>query len=298
MKMDLTNCFISRRRVLLGALLAPAMAASAQVSDNKAELFGVELRGSGPDVLLVPGLASSPEVWTSLAAELSAQHRVHLIDIAGFAGRAPVADAAPLASSLAEALAAYIARLGLSQPAVVGHSLGGEVALMLAARHPASAGRLVVVDALPFYSLLFSPAATVETATPGARAFRDAWLAATDSQLEAMQQAGAERLTTPAQSRAAVARWGRDSDRLTVAQAAYELAITDLRPELTKITAATTVIYAHHPSYGPVEQVDGMFAAAYQGLGHARLVRIDHSRHFVMLDQAERFNAAVAKALG
>lgn len=295
--MDLTNCFISRRRVLLGALLAPAMAASAQASDNKAELFGVELRGSGPDVLLVPGLASSPEVWTSLAAELSAQHRVHLIDIAGFAGRAPVADAAPLASSLAEALAAYIARLGLSQPAVVGHSLGGEVALMLAARHPASAGRLVVVDALPFYSLLFSPQATVETATPGARAFRDAWLAATEPQLEAMQQAGAERLTTSAQSRAAVARWGRDSDRLTVAQAAYELAITDLRPELVKIKAATTVIYAHHPSYGPAEQVDGVFAAAYQGLGHARLVRIDHSRHFVMLDQAERFNAAVAQAL-
>ena len=295
--MDLTNCFISRRRVLLGALLAPAMAASAQASHNKAELFGVELRGSGPDVLLVPGLASSPEVWTSLAAELSAQHRVHLIDIAGFAGRAPVADAAPLASSLAEALAAYIARLGLSQPAVVGHSLGGEVALMLAARHPASAGRLVVVDALPFYSLLFSPQATVETATPGARAFRDAWLAATEPQLEAMQQAGAERLTTSAQSRAAVARWGRDSDRLTVAQAAYELAITDLRPELVKIKAATTVIYAHHPSYGPAEQVDGVFAAAYQGLGHARLVRIDHSRHFVMLDQAERFNAAVAQAL-
>lgn len=296
--MHLTNCFISRRRVLLGALLAPAMAASAQASDNKAELFGVELRGSGPDVLLVPGLASSPEVWTSLAAELSAQHRVHLIDIAGFAGRAPVADAAPLASSLAEALAAYIARLGLSQPAVVGHSLGGEVALMLAARHPASAGRLVVVDALPFYSLLFSPQATVETATPGARAFRDAWLAATEPQLEAMQQAGAERLTTSAQSRAAVARWGRDSDRLTVAQAAYELAITDLRPELVKIKAATTVIYAHHPSYGLAEQVDGVFAAAYQGLGHARLVRIDHSRHFVMLDQAERFNAAVAQALG
>jgi len=296
MKTDNTKRLISRRNVVLGALLATTLGARAQ--DNKADLFGVEIRGSGgPDVLLIPGLASSPEVWTSLAAQLSAQHRVHLIDIAGFAGRAPVADAAPLASSLAEALAAYIAREGLSPPAVVGHSLGGEVALMLAARHPARVGRLVVADALPFYSLLFNPAATVETAAPGARALRDAWLAATQEQLAAMQEAGAARLATGASSRAAVSRWGRDSDRLTVAQAAYELAITDLRPELARITAATTVIYAHHPSYGPVESVDGVFAAAYQGLGHARLVRIDHSRHFVMLDQVERFNAAVVEAL-
>jgi len=295
--MDLTHRLISRRKLVLAPLLGATVAATASAPDNKADLFGVEIRGSGPDVLLLPGLASSPEVWTSLAGQLSAQHRVHLIDIAGFAGRAPVADAAPLASSLAEALAAYIARNGLSQPAVVGHSLGGEVGLMLAARHPGSVGRLVVVDALPFYSLLFSPAASVETATPGARAFRDAWLAATDQQLEAMQEAGAARLATSADSRAAVARWGRNSDRLTVAQAAYELAITDLRPELPKITAPTSVVYAHHPSYGPVEQVDGVFAAAYQGLGHARLVRIDESRHFVMLDQAERFNAAVVRAL-
>ena len=295
--MDQTYRLISRRNVVLAALLGPAIAATAGAFEKTADLFGVEILGSGPDVLLIPGLASSPEVWSALAGPLSAHHRVHLIDIAGFAGRAPVADATPLASSLAEALAAYIARNGLSKPAVVGHSLGGEVALMLAARHPASVGPLVVVDALPFYSLLFNPQATVESATPGARAFRDAWLAATEPQLEAMQQAGAERLTTSAQSRAAVARWGRDSDRLTVAQAAYELAITDLRPELARITVPTTVIYAHHPSYGPVEAVDGVFAAAYQGLGHARLVRIDNSRHFVMLDQAERFNAAVVQAL-
>lgn len=295
--MDSRQRFISRRNVVLGALLGATMAATASARDNHADLFGVEIRGSGPDVLLLPGLASSPKVWSALAAQLSASYRVHLVDIAGFAGRAAVAHASPLASNLADALAGYIARNGMSKPAVVGHSLGGEVGLMLAARHPDSVGRLVVVDALPFYSLLFSPAATVETATPGARAFRDAWLAATDQQLDAMQEAGAARLATGAESRAAVSLWGRASDRKTVADAAYELATTDLRPELPRIQAPTTVIYAHHPSYGPADPVDGLFAAAYQGLGKVRLVRIDNSRHFVMLDQAEVFNQAVAQAL-
>ena len=293
----MTDRFVSRRTAVLAALLAPAMAATAGANDQETDLFGAEVQGRGPDVLLIPGLASSPRVWASLAGQLSARHRVHLIDIAGFAGRAPAPAALPLAARLAQTLAAYIERNGLKNPAVVGHSLGGEVGLMLAARHPAAVGRLVVVDALPFYSLLFSPLATVESATPGAQAFRDAWLKATPEQLAAMQEASAARLTTSAESRAAVSAWGRDSDRKTVAAAAYELATTDLRPELPRIQAATTVVYAHHPSYGPAAQVDALFSSAYQGLADARLVRVDNSLHFVMLDQPKVFNEAVAQAL-
>ena len=300
----MTDRFVSRRTAVLAALLVPTIVANAGAKagayDQQTELFGVDIQGSGPDVLLIPGLASSPQVWASLAGQLSARHRVHLVDIAGFAGRppAPSAPAAPpLAAGLAQALAAYIERNGLKNPAVVGHSVGGEVGLMLAARHPTAVGRLVVVDALPFYSLLFSPAATVESATPGAQAFRDAWLKATPEQRAAMQEASATLLTTSAESRAAVSAWGRDSDRKSVAEAAYELATTDLRPELPRIQAATTVIYAHHASYGPPAQVDTLFSTAYQGLAGARLVCVDKSLHFVMLDQPKAFNAAVANAL-
>lgn len=294
---DMTERLVSRRTAAIALLVAPCMATAARANDRESALFGVELQGRGPDVLLIPGLASSPQVWSSLAAQLALCYRVHLIDVAGFAGRAPVPEAAPLAANLAAALAGYIARNGLSNPAVVGHSLGGEVALMLAARHPQALGRLVVVDALPFYSLLFDPAATEQSAAPGARAMRAAFLAATQAQLAAIQESGAARLSSGADSRAAISRWGRQSDVKTVAEAAYELATTDLRPELPRIKAPTTVIYAHHPSYGPAEQVDAAFAAAYAGLADARLLRIDNSRHFVMLDQPEAFNDAVAQAL-
>ncbi len=298
LKTDITDNFVSRRSVVFSALLAPPMAAMATVGDKRPELFDIDIRGSGSDVLLIPGLASSSKVWSLLVGHLSARHRIHLVDVAGFAGRPAAPNVAPLASNLADALANYIARNGLSNPTVVGHSFGGEVGLMLAARHPSAVGRLVVVDALPFYSLLFSPSATVETVAPNARGFRDAWLAATDEQLSVMHEASAARLTNSAENRAVVAGWSRVSDRRTIAEAAYELATTDLRPELPRIQAPTTVVYAHHPSYGAVDAVDGLFSKAYEALRSVRLLRVDNSRHFVMLDQPDIFNAVIAKVLG
>jgi pimeloyl-ACP methyl ester carboxylesterase len=55
------------------------------------------------------------------------------------------------------AVADYSRRERLKMPTIIGHSLGGEVALMLGARYPDQVGRLLIVDALPFYSLLIDP---------------------------------------------------------------------------------------------------------------------------------------------
>lgn len=60
----------------------PATAAASFVSDR----LSVEVMGDGPDVVLIPGLASSREVWRPLANRLAATHRVHLVQLAGFAG--------------------------------------------------------------------------------------------------------------------------------------------------------------------------------------------------------------------
>mgnify|MGYP003606242349 CR=1 FL=1 len=258
----------------------------------------MQVEGQGLDVILLPGLACGPQVWDGLMPSLlSSHHRVHRMHIAGFDGSpsVPVVDSSVL--DVAAALAAYIDREKLQAPIVIGHSLGGAIGLALAAVHPAHAGRLVVVDALPFYSLLFDPAATVHSAEPGARAFRDAWLAASPEQLAAMQQASAARLVSSAEDQARVAQWGRRSDRSAVAHAAYALAVTDLRPQLARIRVPTTVVYAHHPSYGPSTGVDAIFRAAYAGLNGVEMVRIDHSRHFVMLDQPEAFGVQIARLM-
>jgi len=263
--------------------------------------FTVEVTGKGPDVILIPGLGSSRETWEATAATLSSNHTVHRIQIAGFAGT-PAGDNAKgeaVAAPTVEALAAYIEAKGLKRPAVIGHSLGGESALMLAARHPNLVSRLMIVDAYPFYSLLFSPTVTVEMVKPQATMFRDRMAASDDAAWAASSKQQVQALVSAPERQAQVAGWMIASDRPVVARAFYELMTTDLRPDLGAITAPVTVVYAHN-SYipGAPESYDARIADMYAGVkSKLTLVRVDDSRHFVMFDQPERFASTVAAFL-
>lgn len=285
------------------ALLSPSAALAGSLAESTAvaerDRISVVVEGSGPDVILIPGLASSREVWRGLADRLKRTHRLHLVQLAGFAGQPAVAGGTEqVAGPAADAVADYIARQGLRAPAIIGHSLGGEVALMLGARHPERVGRMMVVDALPFYSLLFDRNATAASVRARAAGFRDTMLAAPSEQANAMQATSIARLIKTPAARPALVDAASRSDRKTVADATYERMTTDLRPELARIKAPVEVVYAYDPIYGvPAASIDGSFAQAYATLPGVRLKRIDESFHFVMLDQPERFGEAVAAFL-
>lgn len=169
---------------------------------------------------------------------------------------------------------------------------------MLGARHPDQVGRLMIVDALPFYTLLIDPSATSETAAPHATAMRDSLLAASPEQTEYMQNASIVRLAKTEAVRPGLVAAGISSDRKTVADAVYELMVTDLRPELSRIRVPVEVVYAYDALYGvPASNVDALFHQAYVSTPDIRFTRIDGSFHFVMLDQPERFASAVAAFL-
>lgn len=294
-----------RVRTLIAAIgttlsLTCALAAPSQPGSVVNERISVKVEGAGSDIILIPGLASSREVWAGLAGQLRQHHRLHLVQVAGFAGSpaVPAADGR-VAAPVAEAIADYIRNQRIEAPVIIGHSLGGEVALMLGARHPERVGRLMVVDALPFYTLLIDPAATPETAAPHAAAFREATMAAPAAQAEAMQRTAIARLTKTEAARPALVDASVRSDRKTVADATYELMTTDLRPELARIQAPVQVVYAYDALYGiPASSVDATFRNAYTTTPNISFKRIDGSFHFVMLDQPQAFAAAVIDFLG
>ncbi|KAJ9430406.1 alpha/beta hydrolase [Pantoea sp. YR343] len=266
---------------------------------SNSQRISVETQGSGPDVILIPGLASSREVWTDLAATLRKSHRVHLVELAGFASTPALSnpDGKVIAPAV-DAIADYIQIQHIKAPVIIGHSLGGEIALMIGARHPDQVSRLMIVDALPFYTLMIDPAATTETAARHATATRDWLLGQSPQQFKEFQKTSIIRLAKTEAVRPALVTAGLNSDRKTVVDAVYELMITDLRPELTRIKAPMEIVYAYDALFGvSAASVDAMYRQAYASASDIHFTRIDDSFHFVMLDQPERFSRAVTSFL-
>jgi pimeloyl-ACP methyl ester carboxylesterase len=101
-------------------------------------------------VILIPGLASSAHVWDGTVAYIAATHRVHVVQLASFAGVAPGSNVnGPVLEPVVGAIHDYIAANHLEGAAVIGHSLGGLMAMKLAIEHPRDAARLMIVAAPP-----------------------------------------------------------------------------------------------------------------------------------------------------
>jgi pimeloyl-ACP methyl ester carboxylesterase len=289
-----------RRNLILSALAAVptltlagrALAAPAWSSDR----ISVIVEGSGPDVVLIPGLTSSRTVFDATAEHLRPHFRLHRVQVGGFAGAPAGGNASgEVVAPVVEDICRYIDASGVKAPAVIGHSLGGEAGLMLAARHPQCVGRLMVVDALPFISVLFfGPTATPDSVRPQADAIRDKMLAENDADYAKGEQGSIATLSKTEAARPELIRQATTSDRGVVARAMHDLMVTDITPELGKITAPTTILYAYDKAYGiGPDQVDGWYAAAYAKLKGVKMVRVDDSFHFIMVDQPAKFQAAV-----
>lgn len=249
-----------------------------------------------PDVLLIPGLSSSRAVWEAEAAKLAPNYRLHLVQVNGFAGQPAGANAGSteLLPAIVEELHGYVAA-GAMHPAVMGHSLGGLLALMLANKHPEDVRKLVIVDTLPFYALLYSPDATAEGAKPYAEMARKQMGGMSADQWKAMQPMMAAQLTNNAEGQAAVAASSAQSDRGVVVEAMVEDLETDLRADLPSIKSPTLVLYEHdttlkQPDAGSYAQT---MQTSYKGMPNVKLVEVDGSRHFIMYDQPAKFDAAV-----
>ena len=273
---------------------APAVAAPAFVSDR----LSVEVAGQGPDVILIPGFASSREVWRAEAERLKATHRVHLVQLAGFAGEPWAHGDGPFLEPVIGELARYVREAGLERPAVIGHSMGGLTGLILAQRHPGLVARVMSVDSLPFFSAMFGPQATPETAEPFADQAAAAILRADEATFRAQQAQTATGMSRDPATRSAMVEWSMAGDRRAMAAAIREVMTTDARPGLAGMTTPVWAVYASDPDGGaPAAMADGLWAREYATLPGVRLIRVDGSRHFIMADQPGRFAGVVDQFL-
>lgn len=277
----------TRREVLAGggaliALAATGLPAPALAAPFASRRIAVTVRGAGPDVLLIPGLASGPSVWSGTVAAVPG-YRYHLVQVRGFAGLAPDLNrTGPLINPLADEIARYIGEQHLSRPAIVGHSMGGTLAMMLALRPALAIGRVMVVDMLP------EGAAMV-----GGTASGMGYLADQMSQYFTSTKAGRQLFA----DMLAQQPGAKGSDPDVIAHALTELAHIDLGPRLAALRPTLSVVYAVSGDAQTRQALASRFRSAYAGKKGAALQAIGPSGHMVMLDRPADFAAALRNFL-
>jgi pimeloyl-ACP methyl ester carboxylesterase len=275
--------------------VAPA-AETFMVGTLKVERFGQ----AGRAVVLIPGLAGGPWVWSQTIAALAKNHTVYAITLAGFDGTPAPKGETNWLDQADTSLADLIRTRHLDKVILVGHSLGGTIALRFAGQHPDLTGGVVAVDGLPIFPGMerVSPAqrgaiaagmkAQLEAATP------DAFKA---QQLGYMQKIGS---LDPATAER-VAPLNARSDQKAVARYMAEDASADFRPALKNATLPILEISPYNAadfSQGPMTMSEQQKTAYYASLladaPNAKVISIGPSRHYVMLDQPVAFQKALA----
>lgn len=286
--------------LLIATLGTIALLPSGTLAQDTPTRFSVEVSGEGPDAIFIPGLSTTREVWRASVEGLEG-NRVHLLQVRGFGEDAGVNAEGPVLEPLIAELARYIEDNDLELPAIIGHSLGGFIAMKLGATHPDLAGRIMIVDSFPWFAIITVPPGTepdmaqVTVQAEGARAMmrgmygRPMPEGANDALLSSYL---VDRSNMPL-----LREWTGSADQRVTGQLVYELMTGDMREGVADITAPVTVVYPHQPGFMTPESVENFYRQQYANLPQAEFVPVAPAAHFLMVDQPEAFHAALEEFL-
>lgn len=270
---------------------APTPTAPAQVAPAFTPTsFSVEVSGTGRPVIFIPGLSCDGHIWDATVAHLDGKVQAHVLTLAGFAGKPPIDK--PLLPTVRDEIIEYIRANHLEKPILVGHSLGGFMTYWVAEAAPDLVAAGIAVDGAPFFAALIDPNATSESAAAMAKAIRDQMGGDPDKFHAGVVSFMNGAMREPAKHQDLIDASAK-SDPTATANAMAFLAETDLRGDLPKIKAPILVIVADADGLTPRPMIESTWKAQLDAIPTHDLVVIEHSKHFVMVDQPDAFFAAV-----
>src|SRR5262249_20314557 len=219
------------------------------------------------------------------------RYECHVLTVAGFAGVPRMPSSSPMLDSVVDDLAKYIRDRGLEKPVIVGHSLGGYLALKFAIAYPDLAGSIVDVDGYADSLTLTGAGSTPEQAKAIGEGIKKSMREMTRSAYEAYVTGGAATrfMVTRDADFHTLVTWGLASDPTSVGEALGDMYETDLRAGLAKIQTPTLVLAAWK-SYAEYTDHTRHMATLQNQFANLRGVRIelnDTARHFIMWDDPQ-----------
>jgi pimeloyl-ACP methyl ester carboxylesterase len=227
-----------------------------------------------PALVFIPGLNCGPWEWAGEIEKFSPDYTIYALTLPGFDGQ-PAIDGDLFARVGADFWSLLQTRR-IRKPIVIGHSLGGTLAIMLAEQHPDELGGVVAVDGLPIF--------------PGLENMPLEQRKAVAQRFQAMSgnlTAALPQLITSQSDVAAIAPLVLKSDPKAAGEWAAQDVMLDLRPNLSRITVPLLEV-------APGAQARGYYASLLAADSAARVDAVENTRHFMMYDQPRALDAAIA----
>lgn len=245
-------------------------------------------------MILIPGLSCSGAVWEDTVKHLQARYECHVLSLKGFGGTSPSEPLpSPLLPKVRDEIIAY-AR-SLDRPAIVGHSLGGVLAMEVGAEAPDVPRSLVIVDSSPFLAGGFG--ARPDAVESVVEALREKMEGMTKEEFASMQTLAIRTMVNSEEQADRLSDLANRSDKATVIQALAELARTDLREDLARIKCPVLVIMAGITSSALSTDAQAKSREQYAALPGAKILFFEKARHFIMYDEPEKFRETLDAAL-
>ena len=248
-------------------------------AQTKSYPFEVIKTGKGKQsIIFIPGFASSGDVWNETKTAFEKEYTCYTLTMAGFAGVKPQQN--PSFENWKTEIANYIKDNKIEKPILIGHSMGGGLALAIAADYPELIGKIIVVDALPCLAALMDPSFKSKENNDSS-AMASQMTGMTDAQFLEMQKKTMPRLLADASKMDTVVDWSVKSDRKTFAQMYCDFSNTDLRNKIAAIKCPSLILLESY-----FINLKPAIEEQYKNLKTADFKYASKGLHFIMYDDA------------
>lgn len=264
---------------LIIALLFSALCLNV-FAQTKSYPFEVSKTGKGKQaIIFIPGFASSGDVWNETKTVFENDFTCYTLTMAGFAGVKPQPN--PSFENWKNEIANYIKTNKIEKPILIGHSMGGGLALAIAADYPELIGKIVVIDALPCLAALSDPSFKSKE-NNDCSAMVTQMTAMTDIQFYEMQKQTMPRLLGDASKLEMVVDWSVKSDRKTFAQMYCDFFNVDLREKISSVKCPSLILLESY-----FVNLKPAIENQYKSLKTANFQYANKGMHFIMYDDKD-----------
>jgi len=243
----------------------------------------VEIIGKGKPIFYLPGFTVPGSIWKETTENLSLKRKSYLFSYAGFNGNKPIGM--PWYMSIKNSIIKYINENNLNEIIIIGHSMGGNLAVDIASELPSKISKIIIVESLPCMREIMMPNVPAENLYYDSP-YNKQMLEMDDQQFKKMALMMATNMTCNKKKVETLTNWILEADRETWVYGYTDLLKLDLRNILNQVKCESLIIGASFPDLKIAKE---NYENQYSKLSNKTIIMASNSKHFVMFDQAKWF---------